>query len=244
MRIALLYSFLLLWPPLASCSEAATDATVSGKITVLSNVSVKVGAAVAKLIFRSADGQEVVAYPDNGEYEAVLKGGRAYTAALLSYSLCNIQRPLFSVNPGQRLRLDFTTTLGKNINFHVEDQHVVPHPSREHPFYDEKTIPVGSDAQNNLIVGFGIVNVGDTWEKYESLPIGSAGGHLPVTISFDLYTISADTAVLDKTKNILRAEGNVSIADGTGTPPRTASCVMLLLKEAQPHVELCLPKKS
>jgi hypothetical protein len=60
-----------------------------------------------------------------------------------------------------------------------------------------------------------------------------------VTIRFGTYTVQANTANLDRKTKTLRAEGDVSIADGFDNPPRKVSCVLLDLSQTGPLPKQC-----
>jgi hypothetical protein len=44
---------------------------------------------------------------------------------------------------------------------------------------------------------------------------------------------------MDRKSEVLKAEGNVSVADGSEAPPHTASCVMVRLNDPNPQIETC-----
>jgi hypothetical protein len=59
---------------------------------------------------------------------------------------------------------------------------------------------------------------------YQSLNL--RGGQLPVTISFDMTTITANVASHELTTSIIKLTGSVSWFGGSG-PARTLSCMTL-----------------
>ncbi|HTY85590.1 MAG TPA: hypothetical protein VMB19_15325 [Silvibacterium sp.] len=114
-----------------------------------------------------------------------------------------------------------------------------------YPYHDEETFDFGPNPTHKLMLAFGIFNQKDGKVTYESLPVPAPPppitprNYLPVTISFDTYTITATTVVLDRKTRELRADGTVWIADGSSSPPRLVSCAVVRLDDAEPQVHEC-----
>lgn len=242
-RVCLFVSTMLFWAVLALYAEDNARAKVSGTLFLLRDKHARLGGT--KVVFRPTDGTAVEVVSNQvGEYEAFLKEGKDYTVSLVSHGLCNIHRPLFRVKYGAVLRFDFTTTFGQNIGLVLEQSSVHPYPTNELPFCDEEAVPLGKSHERSLVLGFGMYSKDGTTSRYDGLPVtGKSGSRLPVTISFDTHTIRADTVLLDRKARVLRAEGNVSTADGTAAAPQAASCVMLRLSDVYPHPQPCLSKR-
>jgi len=152
-----------------------------------------------------------------------------------------MHRPSFLPKAGANLRLDCLTVPPTFITRPTNDP-AHQHPDPKLPYRDEETIAVGKPPES-LIIAFGILRKGKSRITYGSLPItGYRGKSLPVIISLDTYTMHADSATLERKSRVLKAEGNVSIADGSDSPPKLADCVILKLDHSNPKPQRCQPR--
>ncbi len=232
-------------------SQGKSYAEISGIVSELTDGLTRVNGA--KLFFRRSDGQTVVTTTNkSGEYHVSLDPGYSYTVSLTADQLCSSHRPEFRPVPGQIVKFDFTTTRCGYIDTRI---HPNPGPTGLKPndnrlyyrlYYEtpsphwffEQSIAFGRDPAQELLIAFG--------KRDGSMQVRYGPFHnreypqsvLPVVVSFDTYTIRADSVVLDSRTRILRAEGNVSVADG-GSQARTESCVMLRLDDTEPEPHRC-----
>jgi hypothetical protein len=250
-RIAIVIGFTL---PLLGAGSGESDTKVSGTVSVLTDVPERVNGA--RVWFLRSDGQTVEATSNEvGEYEVFLRPGYDYTVTVGSKQLCDIHRPPFRPKLGDNLRFDFTTTICGFIDGVIS---VPPglKPNDTRPYYRsyyrssydkrapywffEESIAFGKEKDRWLVIAFGARD-GDTQIRYGPFHSGEypTKSVLPVAIRFDTYTVQADAAVLDPKARTLRAEGNVSVADGGSSPPRAASCILLRLDDAKAHLQKC-----
>jgi hypothetical protein len=236
---------------LSAGSQTKGDAEISGIVSELTDGLTRV--SEAKLLFRRSDGQTVVAITNRfGEYHVHLDPGYNYTVSLTADQLCSSHRPEFHPLPGQILKFDFTTTrcgyIDTRVQSHPGATGLKPNDNRLYYrlYYDtpsprwffEQSITFGRGAAREMLIAFGKRD-GNARVRYGPFHNREyPQSVLPVVVSFDTYTIRADSVVLDSRTRILRAEGNVSLADGT-SQTRTESCVMLRLDEAEPEPHQC-----
>jgi hypothetical protein len=251
MRIAIVIGFTL---PVLGAGSGEKDTKVSGIVSVLTDVPERVKGA--KVWFLRSDGQTVEATANEvGEYEVLLRPGYDYTVTAGSKQLCEIHRPPFRAEPGVNLRFDFTTTICGIIDRTVSvPSGLKPNDNRPYyrPYYRssydkrapywffEEGIAFGKEKDQWLVIAFG-AREGDKEIRYGPFHFGEypTKSVLPVAIRFDTYTVQADAAVLDPKARTLRAEGNVSVADGGSSPPHAASCVVLRLDDAKLRLRTC-----
>jgi len=258
MRVVMVCCAVLAWPVVSFCSPGHADAKVSGTVYVFDgDTAVVPGATVS---FLRSDGQSVkVTTNQVGEYEALLDPEYDYTMSVVSQSLCVIHRPPFRPKRGSVLKFDFRTTNCGFIDGVVEDASAFkPHDDRRfyreyyrstydsrvpHWFFEE-SISLGDRDYPWLVVAFGERDEHQHGVSYGpfSIPpniMGLAKYRLPVTIRFDTYTVQANVVKLDQETRILRAEGDVLIADGLNDRPREATCFLLDLSRREPRPEQC-----
>jgi hypothetical protein len=210
--------------------------------------------------FRSADGdglERKVATVTNaiGEYTVLLEPGLAYAVTVAARGFCPAHRPSFRLTQGSAVSFDFTLTIQCPGDLTVvEDPGVVGALDKESsddayfayfasgiPYYFEEDIArAESRRAGNLIIAFGTRRKGHDRVEYASLPIkGHPETRLPVSISFGTYTVRADKAVLDRKSWVLTAEGNVSVEDGSNSPPVASSCLTLQLADSELRPQPC-----
>jgi len=240
MRIISLAAVFLLWPVLLLC-EKLPDSKVFGSVMVPVNPPLKVDGAT--ILFRAHDGTEIRAATNSkGHYETVLESGKEYNVTLSSMGMYTMHRPAFRPATGKSLRFDFLTIPATFIN-RVTNDPAHQRPNATLPYRDEETMAIGKRPAQSLIIAFGILNKGKNRVTYEGLPIaGYEGKTLPVIISYETYTIHADTATLKQKPRVLKVDGNVSIADGSDSPPKLTNCVMLQLDQSNPKPQQCRPR--
>jgi hypothetical protein len=196
----------------------------------------------ARLQLRNSRGITFTATANElGEYTASLNSGYDCEMTVTAEGFCSVNRPSFPANPDSHLRFDFTLTTdcpGDGIA-------VGPDPRDAYfastiPHYFEESIPLSKKTRGSLIVSFGRRVRLDNLLTYAPLPIrGHPDVQIPVTMSMLTNTVRADRAVLDENTGLLRAEGNVSIADGSSSPPQVVSCAAVRLDDPEPQVRLC-----
>jgi hypothetical protein len=238
-RIVSLIVIVILWPILLLC-EKPTDARIFGAVTVPHDPPLKVNGAT--IIFHSHDGTEVRAVTNSeGRYETFLETGKEYDVTMSSMGMYTMHRPTFKPAAGVNLKFDFLTAPAANIDvFTNNPSHL--HPSETLPYRDEETVAIGKRPTESLIIAFGILKREKSRRTYKALPVdGYPKASLPVTISFDTYTIHAAKATLDKNSRVLEAEGNVVITDGSDSPPKLLNCMQLRLGDQRPRPRQCRP---
>jgi hypothetical protein len=183
----------------------------------------------------------------NGEYSIDLPSGERYSLTVTSRGFCSAHRPPFDAQSERQLKFDviLTTACPKDV---VEVSGEDGSPSsvetefcaRAGIYYCEGNIPLSVKGTEDLIIGFGKREKTGHFLKYNPTPIrGHAGVEIPVTISFGTYTLQAHQASVDEKLKMLRAEGNVSIADGSSSPPRRVPCAIIRLDDPEPQVGPC-----
>ncbi len=242
----------MVFPIRALGLDAGAVANISGAVSVFSG-DPPARLADAKIVFQDADGPavETVTNP-KGEYTASVTPGHDYSVSVTSKGFCPVHRPAFRLSPGSTVRFDFTITLlcpgdrtvsSTDHDKAAEDDAYFNSPI---PYYFEESVALGKSHLRTLIIAFGKrTKKGDAQVEYFPLPSREHSNvRLPVTMAFDTYTVKADRAVLDRRTRVLSAKGNVSVADGTDSPPRTAACLMVPLDDAEPRVHPCLPDSN
>lgn len=233
--------------------EAGPGANISGTVFVFSGgPPARLGGA--KIVFQDADGSAVETVTNStGEYTASLTPGHDYTVSVTSKGFCPVHRPVFRLSPNSIVRFDFTITLlcpGDRIAWSTKHDKTERDAERDDlyinssiPYYFEESVTLGTSHLRTLIIAFGKRNKGDLRVEYAPLPSREHPEiRMPVTITFDTYTVKADSAVIDRRTRVLRAEGNVYVADGTDSPSHVESCVTLRLDDAEPRVQSCSAK--
>jgi len=236
--------------------EPDAKAKVSGSVYLLRDTAAPM--PLVAVWFLRSDGEKFKATTNNvGAYEILLDPGYDYTVTAAGNQVCAIHRPVFRPKPGSALKFDFTTTMCGNIEYRVvgeprsdlkkNDNRLLFRqyyrgsydPNVPYWFFEE-SIAVGESKDDLwLVVAFGQRD-GDAQVKYGPFRVPKFPvSRLPVTISFDTYTVQADSAVFDQKNRTLRVEGDVLVADGTNDPPRKASCVLLDLRKTQPLPTVC-----
>lgn len=229
--------------------------SVSGTISVLTRDHARVSGA--KVWFQRNDGQTFVATTNEiGEYETLLTSGYDYTITIAGKQLCAIHRPSLKPKPGSRLRFDFTTTYCGDIGVRMTGQPSVAGPNDNRPYYRhyyetpsphwffEESLARGEHPNRDLVMAFG-TRKGNSQIEYGPFHIrGYPQSLLPVTISFDTYTVQADAATLNQESRVMTALGHVLVADGSDSQPRTAACVMLRLDDPELHPQACEDEQS
>lgn len=254
MRIALLLCAIVAWTTLALCSEKHGKTTVSGTVVLADDSSRVPGATV---LFQSSDGHDFRATTNQvGEYEVALDAMKEYTVTVAGRQLCQVHRPPFLAKSGAALELNFASTIcgfidrvvvvPRNIAHNDNRFYYLPYyPSDDkgYPYwFFEEAISMAADKERWAVVAFGSrTDKGQISYGPFRIRAHTSGGpiFLPVTISFDTYTIRADGAVLDRKANTIKAEGNVNIENGTASSARSESCIMVPLSIEQPSPQAC-----
>jgi hypothetical protein len=216
--------------------EPDAKAKVSGSVSLLRDTSAPM--PLVAVWFHRSDGQNFRAITNSVDaYELFLDPGYDYTVTAGGDQLCAIHRSVFRPKPGSAFKFDFTTTMCGHIEYRVVGeppsdlkkndnrllfrQYYRSSYDRNVPcWFFEETIALGESKDDQwLVVAFGQRD-GDAQVKYgpfrvPKFPISC----LPVTISFDTYTVQADSAVFDQKNRTLQVEGDVLVADGTNDPP-------------------------
>ncbi|MGB8987489.1 MAG: carboxypeptidase-like regulatory domain-containing protein [Candidatus Sulfotelmatobacter sp.] len=183
----------------------------------------------------------------NGEYSTDLPSGERYFLTVTRRGFCPAHRPSFDARSNRKVKLDvmLTTACPKDL-VEVSSEDNAPSSvetefcARAGIYYCEENIPLSVNGTENLIIGFGKREKTGHLLKYDPTPIrGHAGAEIPVTISFGTYTLQAHQASVDEKLKMLRAEGNVSIADGSSSPPRLVPCAIIQLNDPEPQVRPC-----
>ncbi len=175
----------------------------------------------ARITFQPENGDPLETLTDGkGEFSISLPANVNYTITVESRGLVPVHRPPFRVKPGTTLKFDFRLIIQASENFSRGED-------RFH--YDG----------NVFIVFYGSREFEDglTSTRYGALRI--IDNLLPVTLSFDVYTIRSDGAFLDQKTGVFQAKGNVLVEDGSGTPPQKASCTVVHPATPVPRIEPC-----
>jgi hypothetical protein len=234
-------------PPVAGArSEARGGTTVSGTVSVFPSDPLA-RLAGAKVAFQDSDGSAVETVTNStGEYTASLIPGHDYAVSVTSTGFCAVHRPASLLRPSSTVRFDFTMTplcAGDRIAWSPNNDKTAQEDAYFNssiPYYFEERVALGKSHLRTLIIAFGKRNKTDALVEYFPLPSREHPEvRMPVTITFDTYTVKADSAVIERGTRVLRADGNVSVADGTDSPQRTASCVALRLDDPDPQVQTC-----
>jgi hypothetical protein len=239
------------------CSDAReVTGGVSGAVFIIAHQQNRLSKATVTFEINNGTKVEVNVNGD-GEYHAALLQEGEYTASVRSQGMCTVHRPPFHWKSGEMLRFDFMTVICPDIDLIGMPESVdgdekgnISGESRDTlMFYKERNIYFGTHDEKSLMIAFGAsIREGDQvrYQSYDSLlgrspifPSRLPEGHLPVTVRFENFTISSDTAVLNKRDRLLVTAGNVSISDGTNTPSRTASCMLVDLKQSSLHLDPC-----
>lgn len=254
MRKTLIFSAIIACNALAMCSDKPHQAIVSGTVVRAEDSSRVPGAWV---LFQGSDGHDFKATTNQvGEYEVVLGATKEYTLSVGGQQLCQLHRPAFLAKPGSVLTFNFASPLCGFIDgvrivppgvAHNDNRpyYLAYYPSEDknYPFWPfEESIPLNNENDRWLVIAFGS-RIDQSRVRYGPFRVRQhfpgAAALLPVTISFDTYTIRADNAVLDRKSKTLEAEGHVSIEDGTASPAKSESCVLISLRTEQPRPEMC-----
>jgi hypothetical protein len=194
----------------------------------------------AKIEFRSADGATVTTTAnDFGEYTVSLDAGLDYTITVTAMGFCPAHRPFVRLNAGRAIKFDFILTTicpGDRIVWGGDKENRDDlYFASSIPYYFEESLALGKNHGRCLIIVFGTRRKGQDLIEYASLPIThdrvvvavpfqGPGIHLPVTISFDTYTVRSETAVLDRKTRVLEAQRKCF---GRGWQRLRADCVVL-----------------
>ena len=201
----------------------------------------------AVLSFFSSNGATAEVRADgNGDYSTDLPSGEKYFLTVTSRGFCPAHRPLFDAQSNRKIKFDVMLTTacpkdlvevsGEDSPSKVETEFC----ARAGIYYCEENVPLSVNGSENLIIGFGKREKTGDLLKYDPTPIrGRAGVEIPVTISFGTYTLQAHQASVDEKLKMLRAEGNVSIANGSSSPPRLVPCAIIRLNDPEPQVRPC-----
>jgi len=183
----------------------------------------------ATIVFTPDTGGPVeVKSDDVGQFSVFLPSGKTYSVAVAAPGFFVVHRPPFRMREGMKLKFDFMVTV-----FEIHDSEGTAPPG-EYSGFAEKQVEFGSEA---AIIISGHRKENEEQIQYHSLL--ARENPLPVTISFDTYTIKAERAVLDRRSNVLTAEGHVSIEDGSEKPPQKLSCIVLRTVDNAPKIEPC-----
>jgi hypothetical protein len=196
----------------------------------------------ARLEFHRGDGISVEASTNKtGEYELVLPYGHEYSVSVSAKGFCSVHRPKFRPMSGSfALRFDFTIT-----TVCPGDRVVVGSPELYFdspiPSYFEENRSLGHDnLPDQLTISFGKRTSAEHQVRYQPLTVRKHPyTRIPVTLAYATYTVRADQMVIDERIRLLTAKGNVSIADGSESSPRSVPCATLDLTQAVPQPEVC-----
>jgi len=177
----------------------------------------------AKVIFKADTGdvQETVTH-ENGVFSITLRAEVTYTVSVESRGIWGVHRPPFRLLPDARVQFNFVVGV-----LHSSDSPPEALPKEDQRVFGDKV----------LIVASGPTEEQDEQIRYKSFQMVEKP--IPVTISFDTYTVRAQMAVLDRRTNVLRAEGNVSIEDGSSASAMKSPCVTLRSIRSAFKIENC-----
>jgi hypothetical protein len=251
-RTALVLSAIVACNALALCSDRPGQTTVSGTVVLAEDSSRVAG---ARVLFQGSDGRNFKATTNQvGEYEVVLDAMKEYTLSVGGQQLCQLHRPAFLAKPGSALRFNFSSSICGIIDgvlivppgvAHNDNRPYYraycPSDDKNYPYWSfEEGIPLRNENDGWIVIAFGS-RVDEGKVRYGPFRmrqhVPGTPLFLPVTISFDTYTIRADTAVLDRRGGVLKAEGHVE--DGTASSAKSQSCVSIALSAEQPRPEMC-----
>jgi hypothetical protein len=223
---------------------------ISGTIFIIAHERMPL--ARAKVTFQTKDGRAIEAnLKNNGDYEAYLTEEGEYTALVTSPGLCPVHRPPFVWKRGVSIKFDFTMVQCPNINIMTSHTGTETEDERANGvmYYKEQHVSFGHNASHYLIVAFGFSQRADSGIRYHAydssvgrspiFPSELPEGRLPVLIMFASYTIQATSVTFYEDIRSMKAEGNVLIADGSTSPPRSVSCMILRLDRSEPEPESC-----
>jgi hypothetical protein len=203
------------------------------------------GITGARVSFVASDGTvEEATTNKRGEYELLLKPDVLYTVTVRSGPTCELHRPEFRPVSGSIIEFDFLipseiTYVDWEIHGSVPARAKLIRPTPKVPYCDEEKMSFGNPPRN-LIIWYGIFRAKQDSDIFDSLPVTRfPGKYLPVTISYQTYTIRADKVEFNKKSQELTATGNVSVADGSSPESMLAPCASMRLGDATPHVRRC-----
>jgi hypothetical protein len=109
-------------------------------------------------------------------------------------------------------------------------------------WFFEECIPYGKEGRRMVIAfgersGEGLVNYGP-FRVRSQIP-GLPPISLPVTVSFDTYTITADSVTVDSKAHRLKAEGFVSVTAGSLAETTNSHLIIMPLADSQPSIAPC-----
>jgi len=230
-------SIILMLLPVAVWRGQANPAEVSGTVSTF-DYGTPARVRDARLEFQKLSEAKITVMTNKiGKYSAFLDPDSDYTIKVTAEGFCPVHRPRFPTSPNSSVKFDFilTTNCPRDI-FAVDPDANFFSPL---PVYFEENISLG---KKGLIVAFGRREKVDSVVKYGPLPVREHPGvQIPVTISILTHTVRADRAVFDQDTGTMRAEGNVSIADGSPSEPRVVPCVVVRLGDAEPQIRPCKP---
>jgi hypothetical protein len=225
---------------------------VSGTITTLDE-GTSLLVANAKLTFYYLDplipigvAAETVANQD-GKYSVLLSKDRSYAVTVSVRGFCTVYRPLFRTRANSPIKFDFSLSTDCRPS-----DYVFPRATPEDfdnpdfmfassiPYFFQEYIRTGECMEKTWVIAFGKRVHENHVVRYAPLPVRRKPGvHYPVTISLSTYTVQSDTVALDQDAKTLRAEGHVTIADGTMSPPKQAECAILPMDFDHPQFLDC-----
>jgi hypothetical protein len=194
----------------------------------------------AIVVFQSIGAESVkVVTNEIGNYTASLMPDRDYTVQVTESGFCPVHRPTFRPIRDSRLKFDFTvTTMCPRDRIAVGS--LEAYFSSPVPYYFEEKVSLGEDVGADSIISFGARRKIDNWVRYGPLRIVHHEHiTIPVTVSFGTYTVKADEGLFDVAKKVLRAEGNVSVADGGASPPKRVACVTISVYKNTFRADAC-----
>lgn len=237
----------LLWGVSAKCFGGEhSEGTVSGFVSVAASGGL-LRLSGARLNFTETDGRRFQATTDKlGEYTVVLNDG-TYDVSVEVRGMCTIHRPPFFLKRKASVRfnfkmvvcpfVDYVTVPSTPTNGAISDTSGSPGSM----YYREDRVAFGADSTKYLIIAYGMSEKEQGRVRYEHYrsPFSDAPGDLPIFISFGTYTVEAAKAESDEGTRTLHARGDVSISDGSGSPPATLACVSLSLQDSPPKISPC-----
>lgn len=244
MRIVSLFCLFLWLVVVLSRANASgvSDGRVSGTVSRIFGDHVVPVSGASLSFYKEGDAQEErkAITENNGRYSIDLPQG-TYRILLHWFGNCaEIHRAPFTLDSKQHFQFDFLVAscgIADTERFEVplqgdptlssETRSQINAPSRKEGVYQEQCFSRDSHGRPEILVSFGQSESRDEQVTYYPLqeqvvknlsqksPI--VPKPLPVTITFDRYTIRALTVVLKKNSMEFEARGDVSVSDGVKT---------------------------
>jgi len=195
---------------------------------------------------------KTVATDGNGEYSIKLSSGDNYSMTVTSRGFCPAHRPPFAAGPGRKAKFDIvlTTACPKDVvvasggaDSDVETEFC----ARAGIYYCEQQLTLDGRTPVTMVIGFASRRIeerdifyGSDMKRPQSAHGQSANlDRTSVLVAFGTFTIHAKNVILNLQKEILTAQGNVSITHDDREVALGSPCMSIHFGKKEPAVHSC-----